>query len=423
MQTIHDIRAREILDSRGNPTVAVTVYLSDGSYGHAEVPSGASTGVHEALELRDGDPKRYNGKGVLRAVNNVNTTIKKALIGFNVKHQAEIDEKMIRLDGTKNKEVLGANAILGVSMACAAAAANASNMPLYKYLRTLFDFGYGNTFTLPMPVINVINGGAHADSNLDLQEFWIIPVGAKTMAERVRYSSEVFHSLEKILKENNRGTNVGNEGGFACMFTSLEEPLQFLSEAIKRAGYELGKDFTFGMDTGSSEFYDTKTDRYIIKLDNKIMTHEDMLHMYAEWMKKYPFQAIEDPVDQDAWDAWAMATKLFGDKILLVGDDFFVTNKERLAKGIEKGCANAILIKLNQIGSVTETMQTILLAKQHRYATMISHRSGETTDTFIADLAVAVNAEYVKTGSMSRGERICKYNRFLEIEDELSITQ
>lgn len=415
---IESIHAHEILDSRGNPTVHVTVLLEDGTSGSASVPSGASTGIHEALELRDGDAKRYGGQGVLKALKNVNGPIAKALVGMDVTDQRKIDVTMIALDGTQNKSKLGANAILGVSLACAHAAARAKKMPLYAYLRAAFELPYKN-YRMPIPTMNVLNGGAHAGWILDFQEFMIVPT-QKKFKERVRCGAEIFHALGGLLKKKGFSTLKGDEGGYAVPFKKNEDAFVAIMQAIKLAGYKAGKDVFLAMDPAVSELYDAKKKRYILRVDKKSNTSKDMIAMWTKWLAKYPIISLEDGLDQDDWAGWTEMTKLLGKKTVLVGDDFFVTNSKRLAEGIEKKAANAILIKLNQIGSLSETIDTILLAQQYGYKVSVSHRSGETADTTIADLAVAVNADYLKTGSLSRSERLEKYNRVMEIEEEVS---
>jgi len=415
---IESIHAHEILDSRGNPTLEVTVLLDNGVAGSASVPSGASTGSHEALEMRDGDKKRYGGQGVLKAIKNVHAKIAPALIGMDVSAQRELDSRMIFLDGTANKSKLGANAILGVSLACARAAANASGLPLYAYLRRAFDLKY-KSYRLPTPTMNILNGGAHAGWILDFQEFMIVPQ-QKKFRERVRCGSEVFHALGRLLKKKGFSTLVGDEGGFAVKLAKNEEALKTIVQAIKDAGYVAGKDVMLAMDPATSEFYDAKTKRYGLKVDGVSLTSDQMIAMWDKLSKKYPIVSLEDGLAEDDWEGWKKLTDRLGDKMSLVGDDFFVTNVERLRQGIETGCANAILIKVNQIGSLSETMDAILLAQQSGYAVSVSHRSGETTDTTIADLAVAVNAEYIKAGSLSRSERLAKYNRLMEIEEEVA---
>lgn len=412
------VHAHEILDSRGNPTLHVTVLLANGLRGAASVPSGASTGVHEALEMRDGDPKRYRGKGVLKAVKHVNTTINKALRGMNVFDVRAIDDAMRILDGTVNKHKLGANAILGVSLACAHAGARRANVPLYEHLREIFGLSYRN-FTVPTPFLNVFNGGLHADTNLDMQEFIIIPHGFTTFARKLQAGSEIFHALGDALHADGLDTDVGNEGGYAPEVGETENALAYLAKATKKAKYKLGKEVSFGIDVAASEFFDAKKGKYILKTDRRKLTGEQMIALYAEWAKKYPLMSVEDGLEQDQWEDWQELTKQLGKKMLLVGDDLFVTNVDRLRMGLERKVANAVLIKPNQIGTLSETIDTILLAQKHKYKVVISHRSGETTDTTIADLAVAVNAEYIKSGAPSRSERLAKYNRLLEIEEEL----
>ena len=409
MSKIKDIKAREILDSRGNPTVEVDVLLESGAKGRAAVPSGASTGSKEALELRDNDPKRYQGKGVLKAVNNVNTIIKDALIGLESSHQRQIDETMIKLDGTENKTNLGANATLGVSLAVLKATAKEKNIPLYKY--------FGDEISLPRPMMNILNGGAHADNNLDFQEFMIIP-NAKNFKETLRIGSEVFHTLKKVLKENGFNTGVGDEGGFAPNLNTNEEALDMLMEAIKEAGYTPGKDVNFALDVAASEFYEDGI--YNLKGANKKLTSNELVDYYQTLIDKYSIISIEDPVDEEDWEGFRKMTEKYGDKIQLVGDDLFVTNIKYLQKGIDNKAGNAILIKLNQIGTFTETLETINLAKENGYKTIISHRSGETEDVTIADLAVALNLGQIKTGSLSRSERTAKYNELLRIEEDLN---
>jgi enolase len=414
---IESIHAHEILDSRGNPTLNVTVLLTNGVSGSASVPSGASTGVHEALELRDGDSKRYHGKGVLKAVKNVQKKIMPALVGMNVTRQRDIDGVMMELDGTSNKSKLGANAILGVSLACAHAAARARKMPLYAYIRETFDLPL-QKYRLPIPTMNVLNGGAHAGWILDFQEFMVVPTQRK-FKERVRCGAEIFHELGKLLLKKGFSTLKGDEGGYAVALKKNEEAFKFILQAVKKAGYTAGKDVFLAMDPAVSEVYKKSKKRYHLKVDGKEMTSEQMIKMWESWVKKYPIISIEDGLDQDDWDGWVELTKRLGDKVALVGDDFFVTNTERLAKGIEMGAANAILIKVNQIGTLSESIDAIMLAKQYGYKTSVSHRSGETADTTIADLAVAVNSEFIKTGSLSRSERLAKYNRLMEIEEEV----
>jgi len=412
MSTIVDVYAREILDSRGNPTVEVEVLLESGAFGRADVPSGASTGEHEAIELRDGG-SRFMGKGVLRAVQNVNDIIAPRLVGEDAMDQAYIDNIMIELDGTDNKENLGANAILGVSMAVARAAADYLGIPLYMYL------GGANARRLPAPMMNILNGGSHADNNVDLQEFMIYPAGAENFSEALRMGAEVFHNLKKVLKEKGLNTSVGDEGGFAPDLKSNEEALQVIVEAAKLTGYELGKDLFIALDAAASEFYNKKDGLYHLASEGKKLTAAQMIDLYESWLEKYPIISIEDGLDENDWDGWKLMNERLGKKIQLVGDDLFVTNPVRLQRGIEEKSANAILIKLNQIGTVTETLETIELAKMNGFKSVISHRSGETEDTFIADLAVATGVGQIKTGSASRSDRIAKYNQLLRIEDEL----
>jgi len=415
---IESVHAHEILDSRGNPTLEVSVLLKSGTIGSASVPSGASTGSHEALELRDGDLKRYNGKGVRKAVKNVIDEIGPAIAGMDVTRQREIDSRMLILDGTVNKSRLGANAILGVSLACAHAAARAKKLPLYAWIRRAYGLTYDG-WRMPTPTMNVLNGGAHAGWTLDFQEFMIVP-RQKKFAERVRCGAEVFHALGGLLKKKGFSTLVGDEGGYAVKLKRNEDAFKLLLEAIRLAGYEAGKDVCLAADPATSELYDGKTKRYRLKVDGKTLSSDQMITMWEAWIKKYPIVSLEDGLAEDDWDGWKKLTERLGKKIALVGDDFFVTNAERVQRGIDEHCANAVLIKVNQIGTLSETMDAILLAQQHGYAISVSHRSGETTDTTIADLAVAVNAEYIKTGSLSRSERLAKYNRLMEIEEELS---
>ena len=415
MPSIIDVYAREVIDSRGNPTVEVEVTTESGAFGRAMVPSGASTGEREALELRDGDKTRFLGKGVTKAVSNVNDIIADAVLGMDVTDQNAIDKVMLELDGTDFKSKLGANAILGVSMACARAAADYYDMPLYKY------FGGFNGKTLPVPMMNVLNGGSHADSTVDFQEFMIMPVGAKSIKEALRMGAETFHNLRKVLKSKGYNTNVGDEGGFApsCV-EGNEEPLKLIVEAIELAGYVPGKDICIAMDVAASEFYNTETKQYELEKSGQgIKTTDEMIEMYAEWCEKYTIVSIEDGLGERDWDGWKKLTDRLGDKIQLVGDDLFVTNPRILKEGIEKGIANSILIKVNQIGSLTETFDAIEMAKKAGYTCVVSHRSGETEDTTIADIAVGLNAGQIKTGSMSRTDRIAKYNQLLRIEDEL----
>ena len=417
MTKIKEIIAREILDSRGNPTVETKVILENGIIAKDSVPSGASTGVHEAHELRDNDLKRYGGQGVLRAVANVNDKIAKELIGLEVGQQKEIDKKMIELDGTENKSKLGANAILSVSLACARAAAIDKGQELFQYLSESFDF---KNPALPTTSFNIFNGGKHADTNLDFQEFMIIPVKDIPLKEKVRMGAEIFHELGKVLKSGGFDTDTGAEGGYAPDITSSIQAIEFIVTAIIKAGYKPKEDVCIGVDVGSSELYDAETKKYIFKLDNALFTSNNLIGLYNEWLKDYPIISIEDGLAEDDWEGWRELTRELGDKIMLIGDDLFTTNINRLRQGFKEKAANSILIKLNQIGTLSETMECIKLAQAHNYKIMVSHRSGETTDDFIADLAVAVGAEYIKAGSLSRGERLAKYNRLMEIEDILN---
>ncbi len=414
MPYITDIYAREVLDSRGNPTVEVEVYIESGFMGRAIVPSGASTGEHEAVELRDQDKSRYLGKGVLKAVKNVNDILAEEVIGMDVTDQLGIDRLLIEIDGTENKSKIGANAILGVSMACAKAAAKYLEISLYQYL------GGINAKAMPVPMMNIINGGSHADNNVDFQEFMIMPVGAKTFKEALRMGAEVFHSLKTVLKNKGYNTSVGDEGGFAPNLKSNEEALLTIMEAIKQANYEPIKDICLAMDVASSEFYDKKKGKYILAGEGgKEFTSKELSDFYAKLVDQYPIISIEDGLDENDWDGWKYLTEKLGNKIQLVGDDLFVTNTKRLSRGIDEGIANSILIKVNQIGTLTETFDAIEMAKSAGYTTVISHRSGETEDTTIADIAVATNSGQIKTGSLSRTDRIAKYNQLLRIEDEL----
>ena len=413
MPYINDIYARQVLDSRGNPTVEVEIYTESGGHGRAIVPSGASTGEHEAIELRDNDKKHYLGKGVLKAVDNVNDVIAPELIGMNVFDQIGIDRMMIELDGTENKSVLGANAILAVSMAVARAASDLYSMPLYNYI------GGMNAKVLPSPMMNILNGGSHADWCIDFQEIMIMPLGAKTFSEALEMGSVIFHTLKSILKKDGYNTAVGDEGGYAPKLPSNSKALEYVVSAIKKAGYKPGKDVMLALDVASSEFYDSKTKTYNLKSEDKSLSAEEMIEYYVSLCEEYPIISIEDALDQNDWDGWKKLTKKLGKKVQLVGDDLFVTNTKRLAKGIKEGVANAILIKVNQIGTLTETLDAVEMAKQAGYTAIISHRSGESEDTTIADLAVALNAGQIKTGSLSRTDRIAKYNQLLRIEDEL----
>ncbi|PYX59130.1 MAG: phosphopyruvate hydratase [Acidobacteria bacterium] len=412
MTNIGEIVARQVLDSRGNPTVEAEVRLVSGTVGRAIVPSGASTGEHEAVELRDGDTKRYLGKGVLKAIENVNSEIAGALANFNAADQGALDRKMIDLDGTKNKGRLGANAILAVSMAAARAAANEYGLPLYRYL------GGAAANTLPVPMMNILNGGAHADNNVDFQEFMVMPVGAPSFSEALRWGVEVFHTLKEVLKKRGYNIAVGDEGGFAPSVKSNVEAIEVVLEAIQQAGYKPGEQISIALDPAASELY--KDGRYVFKKSDKsAKSSEEMVRYWAKWAKDYPIVSIEDGLAEDDWDGWAMLTKELGGKIQLVGDDLFVTNVERLQMGIDQGIANSILIKVNQIGTVSETLDAIELARRNAYTSVISHRSGESEDTFIADLAVATGAGQIKTGSASRTDRVAKYNQLLRIEEAL----
>ena len=413
MSVIIDVFGREILDSRGNPTLEVEVVLEDGSFGRAGVPSGASTSGFEAVELRDCDKERYLGKGTLDAVGHVNDEIADALVGFEADDQRAIDDVMLELDGTDNKGALGANAILGVSLACAKAAAESAGLPLYKYV------GGVNGHILPTPMMNILNGGVHADNNVDFQEFMIMPVGAESFAEALRWCAEIYHTLKKVLHEAGLGGGVGDEGGFAPNFTTNEEPLQYIVKACEAAGYKPGDDIMFAMDPASTEFYNAETGKYELKGEGRELTSAEMVDYWAALVEKYPIISIEDGMAEEDWDGWKQLTDRIGDKVQLVGDDLFVTNSKRLAKGIELGCANAILIKVNQIGSLSETLEAIEMAKQAGYACVMSHRSGETEDTTIADLAVGLDTGQIKTGAPCRSDRVAKYNQLLRIEEEL----
>jgi len=414
MKQITKVHGREILDSRGNPTVEVEVYLADGSVGRASVPSGASTGIYEACELRDGDPGRYLGKGVSNAVHNVNTEIAEALIGANVLDQAAIDRSLIELDGTPNKSRLGANAILGVSLACAKAAAASLGQSLYRYL------GGSNAKMLPVPMMNILNGGAHASNNVDIQEFMIMPVSAPSWKEALRRSAEVFHALKVVLKERNIPvTGVGDEGGYAPMLKKDEDALAVIVAAIEKAGYIPGEDFMIAIDAASSEWYDAELDTYKLPKAGKVLSRQQLVKLWQRFVKQYPIISLEDGMGETDWEGWAMLTKAIGNKVQLVGDDLFVTNTERLSKGIKKGIANSILIKVNQIGTLTETLDAISMAHRAGYTAIVSHRSGETEDTTIADISVAVNAGQIKAGAPSRSDRVAKYNQLLRIEEEL----
>lgn len=417
MGFIASIQARQILDSRGNPTIEVDVITDNGILGRAAVPSGASTGIHEAVELRDEDKGNYLGKGVLKAVNNVNTFLKEELNGMFIFDQNAIDKKMINLDGTDNKGNLGANAILGVSLAVAKAAAEESRQPLYRYV------GGINANLLPIPMMNILNGGSHADNSIDFQEFMIMPVGAGSFSEALRMGTEVFHHLKKVLKDRKYSTNVGDEGGFAPNLKSNDEAVQVVLESIEKAGYEPGKDIYIAMDAAASEFYDVKNKVYHLKKSTgDKLTSSEMVDFWVDWTKKYPIISIEDGLAEDDWEGWKMISKKIGNKVQLVGDDLFVTNVTRLQQGIDKGIANSILVKVNQIGTLTETINAVQLAQTNSYTSVMSHRSGETEDTTIADLAVALNTGQIKTGSASRSDRIAKYNQLLRIEEQLGET-
>jgi enolase len=414
MSSIVEIKARQILDSRGNPTVEVDVTTEEGALGRAAVPSGASTGAHEAVELRDGDKNVYLGKGVLKAVENINGKIADALLGVDAFEQNNIDAAMIALDGTDNKAVLGANAILAVSLACAKAAAIEADMPLYRYV------GGVNANTLPIPMMNIVNGGSHADNSIDFQEFMIMPVGADSFSRALQMGTEVFHHLKSVLKSKGYSTNVGDEGGFAPNIKSNEEAIETVLTAIEKAGFKPGQDIYIAMDAATTEFYDEKTGLYTFKKsDGKQMTSSEMVNYWKTWCEKYPIISIEDGLAEDDWAGWAELTKVLGSKVQLVGDDLFVTNTKRLARGIKENIANSILVKVNQIGSLTETIEAVQLATRNQYTSVMSHRSGETEDSTIADLAVALNTGQIKTGSASRSDRMAKYNQLLRIEQEL----
>ena len=414
MKYITKIHGREILDSRGNPTVEVEVYLADGSVGRASVPSGASTGIYEACELRDGDPRRYLGKGVSNAVHNVNTEIAEALLGANALDQAAIDRTLIELDGTPNKSRLGANAILGVSLACAKAAAASLGLSLYRYI------GGSNAKVLPVPMMNILNGGAHATNNVDIQEFMIMPVSAPSWKDALRRSAEVFHALKVVLKERNIPvTGVGDEGGYAPMLKKDEDALAVIVAAIEKAGYIPGEDFMIAIDAASSEWYDEALNAYRLPKSGKVLSRQQLVNLWQRFVQKYPIISLEDGMGETDWEGWAMLTKAIGDKVQLVGDDLFVTNTERLSQGIKQRIGNSILIKVNQIGTLTETLDAISMANRAGYTAIVSHRSGETEDTTIADISVAVNAGQIKTGAPSRSDRVAKYNQLLRIEEEL----
>ncbi|HMV09698.1 MAG TPA: phosphopyruvate hydratase [Cyclobacteriaceae bacterium] len=417
MSLIESIHARQILDSRGNPTIEVDVVTESGAYGRAAVPSGASTGTHEAVELRDGDKKKYMGKGVLKAVENVNTKIASELVGFSVYEQNLLDKIMIELDGTANKGKLGANAILGTSLAIAKAGAMEAGIPLYRYI------GGVSANTLPVPMMNILNGGSHADNSIDFQEFMVMPVGADTFSEALQMGAEIFHTLKKVLHDKGLSTNVGDEGGFAPNIKSNEEAIEIVLKSIEKAGYKPGADVFIALDPAASEFYDSKTKLYHFKKSNgKKLKPLEMADYWTNWAKKYPIISLEDGMAEDDWAGWTALTQKIGDKVQLVGDDLFVTNVKRLQKGIDDGVANAILIKVNQIGSLTETIDAVNLAKRNSYKSVMSHRSGETEDSTIADLAVALNTGQIKTGSASRSDRMAKYNQLIRIEEELGET-
>lgn len=416
MSSIIDIHARQILDSRGNPTIEADVFTEDGGFGRAAVPSGASTGIHEALELRDGNSSKYLGKGVLKAVDNVNNIIADALDGMDVTDQNELDKCMLDLDGTENKSKLGANAMLAVSLACARAAADDLGMPLYRYL------GGVNANTLPIPLMNILNGGAHADNSIDFQEFMIMPVKANSFSDALRMGVEVFHNLKSVLKSKGYSTNVGDEGGFAPEIKSNEEAIETVLESITKAGYTPGKDIYIAMDAASSELFDSNTGNYVFKKsDKRILSGDQMVEFWANWTSQYPILSIEDGLAEDDWNSWKKLTDAIGGKVQLVGDDLFVTNVKRLSRGIREGIANSILVKVNQIGTLTETMDAIQMATAAGYTNIMSHRSGETEDSTIADLCVAMNSGLIKTGSASRSDRMAKYNQLLRIEEELGV--
>ncbi|HEY3993438.1 MAG TPA: phosphopyruvate hydratase [Ktedonobacteraceae bacterium] len=411
MTTIEDVVAREILDSRGNPTVEVEILLMGGERGVAAVPSGASTGAHEAVELRDGDKKRYNGKGVLTAVQNVNESIREAIVGLDAADQVTLDDVMIDLDGTPNKGSLGANAILGVSLAAARAAANAQQLPLYRYL------GGVSARTLPVPMMNILNGGKHADNSTDMQEYMILPIGAPSFREALRWGAEVYQGLKKVLHDRKLNTNVGDEGGFAPSLSSNREALEVIIAAIETAGYKPGKDIFLGMDPASTELY--QDGKYVLAREGRTLNSSEMIDLYESWLNEYPIVTIEDGLAEDDWEGWSQFRQRLGHRLQLVGDDLFVTNTTRLKRGIQESAANSILIKLNQIGTLTETLEAIEMAKRAAFTAVVSHRSGETEDTTIADLVVATNAGQIKTGAPARSERVAKYNRLLVIEEEL----
>jgi enolase len=417
MSYIIDVHARQILDSRGNPTVEVDVLTDDGALGRAAVPSGASTGIHEAVELRDNDKKKYVGKGVLKAVKNVNTAIADAIVGLDVSEQASIDQIMIDLDGTPNKAKLGANAILAVSMAVAKAAADEASLPLYRYI------GGTNAKTLPIPMMNIVNGGAHADNKIDFQEFMIMPIGAPSFSEGLRWGVEIFHTLKTVLKKKGYSTNVGDEGGFAPNIQSNEEAIETVLESIHAAGYKTGSQIVIAMDAANSELWDAKKKKYVFhKSSGKVMSSDELVKFWEKWVKQYPIVSIEDGMAEDDWNGWKALTQAVGSKCQLVGDDLFVTNVDRIQQGVDKHIANGLLVKVNQIGTITETINAVTLAQHNGYNTIMSHRSGETEDTTIADLAVALNCGQIKTGSASRTDRMAKYNQLIRIEEMLGET-
>ncbi len=416
MSYIAKIIGRQILDSRGNPTVEVDVITTSGVLGRAAVPSGASTGIHEAVELRDGDKSVYLGKGVLKAVANVNSIIDEALRGFDVCDQKAIDAKLIELDGSENKSNIGANAILGTSLACARAAADESGLSLFKYV------GGVGAVTMPVPMMNILNGGSHADNKIDIQEFMVMPFGAESFSEGLRWGTEIFHHLKNVLKSRGMSTNVGDEGGFAPNLGSNEEAIQVVIEAIEKAGYKAGEDVYIALDAASSEFYNEDTNKYVFESTGEQMTSEEMVNFWVDWCEKYPIVSIEDGLAEDDWAGWKLATEKLGNKVQLVGDDLFVTNTKRLSRGIEESTANSILVKVNQIGTLTETIEAVQMATRNGYTSVMSHRSGETEDNTIADLAVALNCGQIKTGSASRSDRMAKYNQLLRIEEELGQT-
>lgn len=416
MSYIAKIIGRQILDSRGNPTVEVDVITTSGVLGRAAVPSGASTGIHEAVELRDGDKSVYLGKGVLKAVANVNSIIDEALRGFDVCDQKAIDAKLLELDGSENKSNIGANAILGTSLACARAAADESGLSLFKYV------GGVGAVTMPVPMMNILNGGSHADNKIDIQEFMVMPFGAESFSEGLRWGTEIFHHLKNVLKSRGMSTNVGDEGGFAPNLGSNEEAIQVVIEAIEKAGYKPGEDVYIALDAASSEFYNDETKKYVFESTGEQMSSEEMVNFWVEWCEKYPIVSIEDGLAEDDWAGWKLATEKLGNKVQLVGDDLFVTNTKRLSRGIEESTANSILVKVNQIGTLTETIEAVQMATRNGYTSVMSHRSGETEDNTIADLAVALNCGQIKTGSASRSDRMSKYNQLLRIEEELGQT-